>query len=276
MEKNYIASSAQLDLVKTFECGQCFRWVSDENGVYTGIAYGRILKIWREGADIFCSAPEDDLPFWRIYLDLNDDYSCANASFSSPEYLKECAEYGKGIRILRQEPWEALCSFIISQCNNIPRIKKIVSILCRLYGEELSPGMFSFPDADIISQLQEEDLAPIRSGYRAAYVLAAAKAVSSGSISLEALRTMPAEEALEKIKSLPGVGSKVASCFMLYGLHRMDRFPIDTWIKKALSCHFPPDFDPAELGPWSGLAQQYIFFYTRTNEQWQKNKKIVC
>ena len=119
--KNLIAAASQLDLAKTFECGQCFRWEADENGVYTGVAHNRVLRIWREGEGIFCDAPKDDLPLWQSYLDLDEDYSTADASFSSPDYLRECAAFGKGIRILRQEPWERW-QFIISQFNNIPRI----------------------------------------------------------------------------------------------------------------------------------------------------------
>ena len=268
MDKNFIASAAGLDLHKTFECGQCFRWDADADGVYTGVAMGRVLQIWREGGDIFCSAPECDLPLWKSYLDLDSDYSAADASFTSPEYLRACAEFGRGIRILRQEPWEALCSFIISQCNNIPRIKKIISTLCSLFGEELTPGLFSFPSADALARLSEADLAPLRCGYRAPYIISAARAVCGGELDFSSLSLLPAGDALEKIKALPGVGNKVASCFMLYGLHRMDRFPIDTWMKKALSRHFPPDYDPSVLGEFAGLAQQYIFFYARTNEEW--------
>ena len=266
--KSFIAPSGSLDLEKTFECGQCFRWEADEHGVYTGVAFGRALRIWQEGGSIFCDAPECDIPLWLSYLDLDEDYSSADARFLSPDYLQSCAQFGRGIRILRQEPWEALCSFIISQCNNIPRIKKIISTLCSLFGKELEPGLFAFPDAETVAALTEAELAPLRCGYRAPYIIAAAKAVSAGELDFASLSVMPAEDALTKIKALPGVGNKVANCFMLYGLHRMDRFPIDTWMKKALARHFPPDYDPSVLGEFAGLAQQYIFFYARTNEAW--------
>ena len=259
-----LTGARQLNIEKTFECGQCFRWNRDAAGVYTGVAYGRVLRIWQEGEDIFCSAPEEEMAFWGNYFDLDADYESASATFLEPEYLKECAAFGRGIRILRQEPWEALCSFIISQCNNIPRIKNIVEALCRLCGEELDGGFFAFPTAERLAQLDAEALSSIRSGYRAQYIINAARAVCSGELKLDGLKELAPEEALKKVTEIHGVGTKVANCFLLYGMHMTDRFPIDTWMKRALKEHFPPDFDPAILGGFSGLAQQYIFYYTRS------------
>ena len=261
-----LASAEELDIKKTFECGQCFRWSADDNGVYHGAAGGKALSIWREDGHIVCSAADEDISFWRNHFDLDADYATAALRFTEPEYLKVCADFGKGIRILRQEPWEALCSFIISQCNNIPRIKKIVSTLCSSFGEALPFGLRSFPAPENLAVLSEKDLAPLRSGYRAAHILNAARAICEGSLDLDALALMPSEEAFAEVKKIHGIGDKVANCFMLYGLHRMDRFPIDVWMKRALERHFPIDFDPASLGSYAGLAQQYIFYYARTNE----------
>ncbi len=259
-----LTSLEEMDLIKTFECGQCFRWNANSSGVYTGVAYGKAFRVWAENGNIICNAEDTDIPFWRNYFDLDIDYSEKSAAFTEPSYLKACADFGAGIRILRQEPWEALCSFIISQCNNIPRIKKIISTLCSEFGSELCYGLYSFPSAVEISILSERDLAPLRCGYRAEYILNAARAVSDGTMNFEALRDMPPEEALAEIKKIHGIGDKVANCFMLYGLHRMDRFPIDVWMKRALKEHFPSDFDPSTLGSYAGLAQQYIFYYART------------
>lgn len=259
-----LTSSEEMDLKKTFECGQCFRWNADKDGVYTGVAFGRALRIWEENGKILSDTDDALIPFWREYFDLDVNYSEKSLVFTEPPYLKDCADFGSGIRILRQEPWEALCSFIISQCNNIPRIKKIILTLCSEFGEELGYGLYSFPSAENISVLSEKDLSPLRCGYRAAYILNAARAVSEGTLNFEALRVMPPEEALGEIKRIHGIGDKVANCFMLYGLHRMDRFPIDVWMKRALKEHFPSDFDPATLGSYAGLAQQYIFYYARS------------
>ena len=266
-KNGYVLASAQeLDLIKTFECGQCFRWNADDNGVYFGAASGKALRIWQEDSRIVCSAENEEISFWRNYFDLDADYDDSLHCFTKPDYLKVCADFGKGIRILRQEPWEALCSFIISQCNNIPRIKKIISALCSTFGEELEYGLYSFPTPERLAILTEKDFAPLRSGYRAAYILSAAQAICEGSLDLEELAFLPSEEAFAQVKEIRGIGDKVANCFMLFGLHRMDRFPIDVWMKRALERHFPRNFDPATLGPYAGLAQQYIFYYARTNE----------
>lgn len=262
-----LASLDELNLVKTFECGQCFRWQRLESGEYTGAADGKILRIRQEASGIFCDCPDEDIPFWLNYFDLHVDYRSADELFTQPEHLRKCAQYGAGIRILRQPPWEALCSFIISQCNNIPRIKKIIGTLCEGFGDDLGGGMFSFPDAGLIASLSESQLSPLRCGYRAAYILSAARAVSEDRLNFDALTEMPPDEARAKLKTINGIGDKVANCFMLYGLHRMDSFPIDVWMKRALKLHFPSGFDPAPLGNWAGLAQQYIFFYERENNK---------
>lgn len=259
-----LTDTSKLNIEKTFECGQCFRWNRDEDGAYRGVAAGKVLQIREQDGGVFCSAPPGELPFWEEYFDLSADYGQADEKFTQPDYLRRCADFGAGIRILRQEPWEALCSFIISQCNNIPRIKGIVETLCRLYGTELDDGFFSFPGAEKVASLTLEDLAPLRSGYRAQYVLNAARAVSEGRLDFDALKALPPEIAIAKITEIHGVGTKVANCFMLYGLHIMDRFPIDVWMKRALRENFPPDFDPGVLGPFAGLAQQYIFYYARS------------
>lgn len=260
-----LASAEEMDLAKTFECGQCFRWNADENGVYTGVAFGHAARIWRECDGIFIRS-DAPISLWRDYFDLGRDYGAISRGFSGGAYLAECIEYGQGIRILRQEPWEALCSFIISQCNNIKRIKGIVERLCREYGDEIEfegESFYSFPNAARLAALDEADLAPLRCGYRAAYIIAAARSVADGALELDALITANYAEAKARLLALPGVGEKVANCVVLFGLRHMEAFPIDVWIRRALREHFPPDFDPASLGEYAGLAQQYIFYYAR-------------
>ena len=260
-----LASAAELDLVKTFECGQCFRWNSDENGVYSGIAMGQPARLWEENGDVFIrtAAPEE---LWRDYFDLGRDYAEISRGFDGGEYLAKCVSYGQGIRILRQEPWEALCSFIISQCNNIKRIKGIVERLCAAYGQPVGfdGGVFyTFPPAARLAALEEQDLAVLRCGYRAAYIITAARAVAGGSLDLAALTDCDYMSAKKALLSLNGVGEKVANCVVLFGLYHMEAFPVDVWIRRALREHFPPGFDPASLGAYAGLAQQYIFYFAR-------------
>jgi len=274
LKNDYVLCSADvLDLKKTFECGQCFRWTVCGDGAYTGVAGGHTLTIQQADGKILCDALEDARPFWENYFDLDADYEAASARFTEPEYLRDCADFGRGIRILRQDPWETLVSFIISQCNNIPRIKTIIAALCENFGETLSDGLWSFPSPERLAVLDAQALAPLKSGYRANYILGAARAVADARLDLAALLALPSDEAFARVRSIYGVGEKVANCFMLYGLHRMERFPIDVWMRRALDRHFPKNFDPKVLGSFAGLAQQYIFYYARSNE---RSDSLAC
>lgn len=262
-----LAAADELDLVKTFECGQCFRWNAGEDGVYSGVAMGHAARVWRDGGDILIhsDAPE---AFWRDYFDLGRDYAAISRGFHGGEYLDACVRYGQGIRILRQEPWEALCSFIISQCNNISRIKGIVERLCESFGEPVEfEGVtyYTFPSAQRIAALEPGALDVLRCGYRASYIMSAAQAVADGSLDLEALISCDCVSARARLMREQGIGPKVANCVVLFGLYHLEAFPIDVWIRRALKENFPKDFDPAVLGEYAGLAQQYIFYYARSH-----------
>jgi len=251
---------------RTFDCGQCFRWNEDAEGRWRGVASGKAAVVWAENGRTYIECALDDIYFWRDYLDMDTDYEEARRSIEVCDYLRDCAAYGEGIRILRQDKWEALCSFIISQCNNIPRIKGIVEKLSSLYGDIVAAPWGearSFPTAERVAQLTEADLAPLRSGYRAPYILAAAKAVASGELDLEETALLPCNEARAELKKLGGVGDKVANCVVLFGLHQLDAFPVDVWIKRALAANMPKGFDPSSLGKYAGLAQQYMFYHAR-------------
>ena len=272
-----LCPEGELSPYKTFECGQCFRWNADENGGYVGVASGQAARVLARGGMAVIECDEADIGFWREYLDMDTDYVKARESVMLGEYLTECAEYGRGIRILRQDKWEALCSFIISQCNNIPRIKSIVEKLCAMFGEAMETPWgvkYSFPTASRVALLEEPELAPLRSGYRAAYIINAARAVASGDIDLEYAATLDVNEARKYLKSLNGVGDKVANCAVLFGLHRMDAFPVDVWIKRALKENLPAGFDPATLGDYAGLAQQYMFFHARETSRDERSHNI--
>lgn len=268
IKKIYLGTLREIDPIKTFECGQCFRWNADEKGDYWGVARGRAAKVVTEGEEVYIITTQYDYDhIWKQYLDMDRDYESIRLGFDGGEYLTKCAEFGAGIRILQQERWEALCSFIISQCNNIPRIKGIVEKLCLGWGEKIEfegREFYSFPSPETIAALETEDLAPIRSGYRAEYIVTAAKAIVSGNLDLEALAAANADAALKGLLSIKGVGVKVANCALLFGLGHMEAFPIDVWMKRALKEHFAPDFDPKSLGEYAGLAQQYIFYYARS------------
>jgi len=271
--ENYtkITAISDFNLKKTFECGQCFRWNVDENGVYTGVAFGKAAKIWTEGTSICISGREDDfLSYWRDYFDLDRDYSAIRESLCVDNYMRKATTFGAGIRILRQNKWEALCSFIISQCNNIPRIKGIVEALCREFGEPIEFDgkiYYSFPGSDTIAKLTPEQLAPIRSGFRASYIVGAAKAIEEGYLDMDALAEGSYESALKALKKLKGVGDKVANCVILFGLNMLNAFPVDVWMKRTISEHYDKSFTPDVFGEYAGIAQQYMFYYARSGQE---------
>jgi len=267
-QERLLCTAAEMDIEKTFECGQCFRWTRDSSGVYSGIAYGVPARLRCDGENVYISSP-GSIEMWREYFDLERDYRAIADSFNAGDYLDRCIDFGFGIRILRQEPWEALCSFIISQCNNISRIKSIVSRLCAELGESVEFDgelFYKFPTAERLAGLTAEDLAFLRSGYRAPYIIGAAKSLASGETKMESLIEAPWQTAKAELKKLSGIGDKVANCVVLFGLYHMEAFPIDVWIKRALKEHFAPGFDPQSLGEYAGIAQQYIFYYARSTD----------
>jgi len=264
-----ITGVPDFSLSKTFECGQCFRWDADDKGSYTGVAYGRVAKLRQCDDNIIISGNREEFEsVWRGYFDLDRDYSEIRQSLCIDDFMRSATAFGEGIRLLRQDKWEALCSFIISQNNNIPRIKTIIDTLCREFGDVIvfeDKQYYTFPAASLLSTLKEEQLAPLRCGYRAEYIIRAAKMVAEGIIDLEVLARSTPDTARVALKKLHGVGDKVADCVMLFGLHMLDAFPLDVWMKRAVVQHYGPMFDPKIFNPYAGIAQQYIFHYMRSN-----------
>lgn len=260
-----LASEAELNIAKTLDCGQCFRWNRTESGAWFGVAGEYDALAEAEGGEVYITsrAPED---FWRGYFDMSLDYAAISRGHGAGDYMADCVSFGAGIRILNQDPWETLCSFIISQCNNITRIKGIVERLCALCGEKrqgMAGEYHLFPAPSALAPLEPEALAPIRAGYRAPYLIHAAREFCEGRLDFSALKAMDFDSAKKQLKTLPGVGDKVADCAVLFGLHKLEAFPVDVWIRRALNQHFPPDFDPKSLGEYAGLFQQYIYYYAR-------------
>lgn len=253
-----------LDLKQTLDCGQSFRWEELPDGSFTGTAFGRMVTVRMDGQTLFIdgAAVKDAKNIWTDYFDLRFDYAAVRESLARLHpILKEAARYSPGMRILRQDPWEALCSFILSQNNNIKRIKGIVTRLCESFGEERD-GVYAFPAPQTLAALTPEELKPIRCGFRAPYLIDAAKKVSSGEVELEKIREMDITAARQELMKIKGVGPKVAECALLYGLHRLECFPLDVWMKRAMQALFP-DLEPEDFGEYAGIAQQYIFHYSR-------------
>lgn len=248
----------------TFECGQCFRW-REKDGRYEGVAFGKKLTVWTEKDSTFMTATADDFEkIWRRYFDFDRNYGDITAAFEGDEFFQKAVEYGMGLRLLRQEPWEALCSFIISQCNNISRIQKIIDTLCINFGQNMG-DYYAFPTAERIAEAELSDLDVLRSGYRAKYILSAAKAVAEGSFDFDLIDKMTTDEARKYTMKLSGVGRKVADCFLLFGMGKYDAFPVDTWMKKAED-HYDKKTFGGNFGEYAGIAQQYIFYYARSSK----------
>lgn len=246
-------------LAATLESGQCFRWRRKADG-YEGIAFGKYLYAeQRENELLFYCSEKDFLNTWKDYFDLERDYDRISDELISIEpVLQEAARFSKGIRILQQEPWEALCSFVLSQNSNIPKIKLSIERLCESFGEKTEYG-YLFPQPEKLADLAPEDLSPLRCGYRAPYVIAAAKSVADGDTDIDRLRKISVEEARQELCRVHGIGVKVADCSLLYGFGRFDCFPVDRWIKAALAAYFP-NGTPLIQHPYAGIAQLYIFY----------------
>ena len=167
-----IRSESRFSARQTFTCGQCFRWQEQPDGSWRGIVRGRAARVWDDGGALCITGTRAQFDaLWRSYFDCDTDYASICRSFAVDEFTAAAAEFGAGIRILNQEPWEALCTFLISQCNNIPRITGIVQRLCQCFGQPLAEGLYTFPRPEALAALTVEDLAPLRAGFRAAYLL---------------------------------------------------------------------------------------------------------
>lgn len=269
-------------LKDTFECGQCFRWNVLPDGGYFGIAGNRALKITQSGNEIIFheTSMEDFESFWKNYFDFERDYGAVKETIAKDNIMKKAFEFGTGIRILRQQLWECVVSFIISASNNIPRIKKIVELFCENFGSEIfymGNTYHAFPTPEQTAVLSVDDLKVIRAGFRDKYIIDAAEKFLSDSDMLEEnLLAVSSFEAKEILLRINGVGNKVADCILLFGLGKYDSFPIDVWMKRIMEyCYFnniPQDkktiarFAKMQFGELSGFAQQYLFFYARENK----------
>ncbi|MBR3594266.1 MAG: DNA-3-methyladenine glycosylase 2 family protein [Clostridia bacterium] len=262
-EKNfYIVGAECFSLAETLDCGQAFRW-SEKDGVWQAVVGNKLRRISQEGdtITIFDCDKEEFETFYTPYFDLDRDYGEIVKAVSQNEVFMKAVAVAGGIRILRQDPWETLCSFIISQNNNIPRIKGIIDRLCENFGNKTCGG-YTFPSAEKIAALSLEDLSPLRSGFRAKYILDAARKFASGEVSSDRINALSTDEARAELMKIYGVGEKVADCTLLFGFGRIDAFPKDVWIKRAMAVLFDGVLPECAV-PFAGIAQQYLFHYAR-------------
>lgn len=265
-----------------FECGQCFRWNREENGSYTGVFSDCVLNVEKcEGNIVFNgneNVTEDKI---NEYFDLNRDYSKIKKELSKVDNnLLEATNFGRGIRILNQDLWETIISFIISANNNIPRIKGIIEKISKKYGKEIKlneKSYYEFPTPKELSKATVEDLKNLGLGFRDVRVYETTQMINSKEFDLDELYTLDTKQAQEKLLTLSGVGPKVADCILLFStLKRFDVFPIDVWVRRVMNDLYIHEQDEKKLnknyirkiadtkfGTLEGMAQQYLFYWKR-------------
>ena len=253
-----VISNRDFNIGQIAESGQCFRINQIDDYLWNVVAFDKILTIKQISNEITFYCNEYDFKtIWTSYFDLNTDYSDIKKFLLNLNdcYLTEAIKYGYGIRILKQDLWETMISFIISQRNNIKKIKLSIEKLCQY--------KIHFPSPQEINSYSFEFLSSCGFGYRTNYIQNLTKSIVNKKFNLNALKTMNYESSIEKLLTIKGIGNKIANCVMLYGLHHVNAFPIDTWMKKIISKHYKKDFNYKKFYPYCGIAQQYMFFYER-------------
>lgn len=261
------------DIRQICDSGQCFRMTHKRENTYSVIAAGRYLEIEQYGRDcIFACDEEEFEEFWKAYFDLDCEYRGYIESVNpNDEYLMNAVEFGSGIRILRQELWEMTASFLISQQNNIARIRRCIQNLCERYGEErMDPrgeSYYTFPVPEALAYLPEDELKECNLGYRSKYVVRTARSIVKGAVRLEEIQEMRYQDAKAELLKLYGVGEKVADCICLFGLHHLEAFPKDTHILQALEKHYKRGFPRRRYKGYEGVMQQYVFYWELRGER---------
>ena len=282
------------DIGKIFDCGQCFRFDpvpdSAHEKEFSGVAFGRFVSFAQDNDTVYIYGSDiyDYENVWKPYLNIERDYDEIFddiLSHNQNEALVAALEYGQGIRILAQDAFECIISFIVSQNNNIPRIKKIIEALCATCGEPIAiheemkkhlsgrSSLCTFPDADSLVRLGEDGLFALKTGFRAKYIYDAARRTLDGKLILDKVYDEDdIERAIDILCSVKGIGRKVASCALLFGFEKYNAFPVDVWMKRVALKYFGEDGEKLSwesFGVYAGIAQQYLFYY----ERYRQNEK---
>ena len=283
MEQQYILRNAKsFEPVHIFECGQCFRWNKEEDGSYTGVIKNSVVNVKKIGNNVeFTGVCDENIKkICEEYFNLQTNYEAIKEKLSNTDiYLKNSIKYGNGIRILKQDLWETLLSFIISANNNIPRIKTIIERIAKKYGDKIEYKnniYYTFPTAEMLQNASIEDFRSLGLGFRDVRIYETVQKTLKGEIDLEELKQEENTERLRKeLLEIPGVGPKVADCVMLFALNKFDVFPVDVWVKRVISeLYFDKkeqtpnvihEFAEKQYGDLAGLAQQYLFYWRREN-----------
>lgn len=253
------------DLLQTLECGQFFRYTQNED-TFTVFYRDKCRKLSYADGTLTVYGCDEDKEI-TDFFDLERDYGKIKETYSKlgDIHISEAYKYGGGIRILKQDVFETLISFIISQNNNIPRIKGIIDRLCEKFGKKIEGG-YAFPTPDELKGITVDDLDSLKAGFRAKYIVDAVNKVCDGEIDLENLKNLNYDDAKAELTRIKGVGEKVANCVLLFGCGHLSSFPIDVWIKKTINHFYGDNFNPEIFGDTAGIAQQYLFYYARSKK----------
>lgn len=262
-----------------FECGQSFRWKKEKDMSYTAVYKDKLINIKKEKDYLIVknSNAKDWGTIWHEYFDLDRDYALLKSNFPHDEHLLKAIEFGNGLRLLRQDPFETTISFIISSNNQIPRIMKSVEMISKDLGKYIGSfnniDYYSFPEPNEIAQLSEEYIREkYKVGFRAKYIKETSERIASGEFSLDEIRELPYEEAKKKLMSLAGIGPKVSDCILLFSFQKQEAFPIDVWVNRVMKTLYlgekatKKEIEGAKkelFGEMCGYAQQYLFYYAR-------------
>lgn len=271
-----------------FDCGQCFRWIREDDGSYTGVCFGRVINVKKEDGNIIIDNTnlEDFNNIWYEYFDLGRDYKALKDELAKrDEHLKNATEFGSGIRILKQDSWEMLISFIISSNNRIPMIQRAINNISERYGKRIGDyrgkTYYSFPTPEELSVASIEDLRECKTGFRDKYIYETTKKVIDEDINVSDFINMDPVSCHKELMKFKGVGAKVADCIALFGMRKYDSFPVDVWVKRVMQEFYGADdmslpkmrkYGRDLFGEDAGFAQQYLFYYVRENKIGQNIK----
>lgn len=277
-----LKETKDFDPVHIFECGQCFRWIKEDDGSYTGVAKGKVINVKKDGENIVIdnTNKEEFENIWYDYFDLGRDYTSLKKELAQhDENLKKAVDFGWGIRILQQDSWEMLISFIISSNNRIPMIQRAINNISEKYGKEIGEyrgrKYFAFPSPEGLSKASIEELRECKTGFRDKYIYHTNKMVIEENLNMEDFIEMDSEVCHKELMKFKGVGAKVADCIALFGMRKYDSFPVDVWVKRVMQEFYGAEdmslpkmrkYGMELFGEKAGFAQQYLFYYVRELE----------
>jgi len=277
-KKLIIEDVKDFNLAHIFDCGQCFRWNKEDDGSYTGVVKNKVINVEQNGSNVMFDNMNlyDYETILKNYFDMDTDYSDIKKSINVDDTMNTAIKFGEGIRILNQDEWEIMISFMISANNRIPMIKKVIENISKSFGSYICSykgrDYYSFPTAEKLAEAPLELIQECKAGFRSERIKEAAKRFISEKDTIYDLKNKTYDEGLEYLKSYKGIGDKVANCILLFSMKQFDTFPVDVWVRRVMQTLYVDNntsdkeirkFAENKFGKLSGYAQQYLFYYAR-------------